>query len=131
MQNYVIDFVVGPPSTDAKIKELTVCSVKDKDCTPGTLTPAFKDGVTSYKINAPKDTKELEVTATASGPGAVIEINKKGVASGAKTNVPVPGTITLDVTAQDGKAKATYTIVALVGASNDAVRGYPHRRRRC
>ena len=105
-------FTVGPPSTDAKLKEIAI--EKDK----GTLIPGFNPANMAYKLNAPKDTKEIELTLTPEGPGAKMEVDGKPANPGV-TKVPVPGTITVIVTAQDGKAKETYTVVALVGASND------------
>ncbi|PYI56511.1 Ig-like domain-containing protein [Paenibacillus flagellatus] len=80
----------------------------------GTLTPAFSGDTTSYAASVPNDVSQLTVTATALAPGAAIRINGMPVTGGTPSH-PIaltvgPNTIEVEVTAQDGIAKTTYTL---------------------
>jgi hypothetical protein len=91
----------------------TVATLSALAATPGTLSPAFASGTTSYTLTVPGDTPSVSLTPTATDPNATIRINEVAVASGS----PGPAvalaagsvTVTVRVTAQNGVA-ATYTV---------------------
>jgi hypothetical protein len=88
-----------PKSTNAKLSALAVSA--------GTLTPAFNADTEDYAVTVLNDAASITVTGTAADSGATLSAN-----NGTAQNLSVgTNTISLVVTAQDGVAKKTYTVV--------------------
>ncbi len=79
----------------------------------GTLSPAFSSGVNTYTTSVANNVSSLTVTPTASDANSSVKVNSTAVTSGsASGNIPLmvgTNTITVEVTAQDGTTKNTYT----------------------
>jgi hypothetical protein len=82
--------------------------------TPGTLSPAFASGTTSYTLTVPGDTPSVSLTPTVTDPNATIQLNGVAVASGSLgPAIPLGAgsvTVTVRVTAQNGVAATTYAV---------------------
>ncbi|MFF2908909.1 S-layer homology domain-containing protein [Paenibacillus sp. NPDC057934] len=96
-------------SSDASLSNLTLSS--------GTLSPAFVPGVKSYTASVANSVSSITVTPTAGDSSSAVTVNgmpvKSGSASGAiDLNVGSNNTITVEVKAQDGTSKQTYTVTA-------------------
>ena len=81
------------------------------------LRPAFASGTTEYAASAPQFTARVRVTATATDPGAAIQVDGQTVASGAPSQLIQlldnrPKRITVTVTAADGATRKTYAVMA-------------------
>ncbi|MGN8816918.1 cadherin-like beta sandwich domain-containing protein [Oribacterium sp. HCP28S3_H8] len=100
-------------SKDASLSELTV--------SPGELTPAFSNDVTTYDVSVGTDVNTLAVNAVAADSGATVKVSGNDSLNMGENNV------TVTVTAQDGTTQTVYTLnVNKVdgGASqNDAASG--------
>ncbi len=100
-------FVVSPPSSNASLGSLTVSS--------GSLSPAFAAGTLSYTDAVANSVNSISVTPTLADSTANVNVNGVASDSGfASTPIALAvgtNTITVAVTAQDGKTKLTYTIV--------------------
>jgi len=94
-------------ATDANLSALSLSK--------GTLSPAFGANTTGYTASVGFSNSTINVTPTASDNiGATIKINGATVASGSAYSVPLNlgnNTITIEVTAEDGTTKKTYTVV--------------------
>jgi hypothetical protein len=90
----------------------------------GTLSPALEAATVAYTASVPNATTSLTVTPTAAGAGSVIKVNGTAVATGtpsAAIALAVGKTaITIDVTAQNGTTKKTYTVNVTRAASANA-----------
>ncbi|NOY09206.1 MAG: DUF1566 domain-containing protein [Spirochaetes bacterium] len=95
-----------PPDSSAVLSELVISQ--------GTLSPVFTVDVTSYSAWEQSTVASITVTPTAESDAAVIKVNGTTVTSGAPSgNINLsagPDTITIEVTAEDGKTTGTYTI---------------------
>ncbi len=90
-------------STDATLKALSVNT--------GTLSPKFASGTTAYTVNVANNVSSITVNATATHSGAK-------VTGTGKTNLSVgKNTISVKVTAEDGKTTKTYTITVTRAAA--------------
>jgi hypothetical protein len=90
---YTINYTVAAPSTDATLADLQA---------DGATVEGFDAGTVSYDIELPYGTTEVpEVTATLSDTNAAMVITE---ATG------LPGSTTVEVTAEDGATSKTYTI---------------------
>jgi uncharacterized repeat protein (TIGR02543 family) len=84
-------------SSDATLSALTVSS--------GTLTPAFAAATDSYTVNVSNSVSSITLTAAANHEGASV------AGDGSKTLSVGANTFTILVTAEDGEATKTYTVV--------------------
>lgn len=81
----------------------------------GILSPVFSSGTYAYTSNISSDSITSTVTPVASDPSATVKVNGNPIISGGSTDVMgiVAGSINsilIEVTAQDGISKSTYTI---------------------
>lgn len=95
---------VRAPYSDATLSGLVFGSME--------LTPSFNRGVFEYTSTTTAATNTITATPTDSNASAVIENGTTTVTSGnAATWVEGANTVTVTVTAEDGKTTATYTVV--------------------
>ncbi len=96
--------VVRSPSTSTNLYSLSI--------TAGTLSPAFSASTIEYSVTIPAETLNFTISASASSMFATTRIN--GNTSAINYTTSVPGGTTRDylieVTAQDGISKKTYTV---------------------
>jgi hypothetical protein len=104
---YRIDVVKAAPASNNNLSALSV--------TPGTLSPSFASGTTSYTVNVGSNVTSMTVTATLQDTAASMTINGQGTSSGAQS-APItlgePGSSTdipIVVIAPNGDRKS-YTI---------------------
>ena len=81
----------------------------------GTLAPAFDSAVTNYSFRVPNSTATITFTPSTFRPNSSIEVNGIAVLSD-QVSDPVPltvgdNTVTVKVTAQNGVATRTYTVI--------------------
>ncbi len=104
------------PSTDATLSNLIV--------NQGAITPTFDKNTQGYNITVANSITTINVTPTATDPDAVIEVNGTGVLTGtASSNINLnvgDNTINVIVTASNGIAKLTYTVVVTRQPATDA-----------
>ena len=105
------------PSSDASLSNLTVSA--------GELMPAFSSTTTSYTISVENAVATMTVIPVATNDNAAIMVNGDTVDSGTTSNeiaLTEGGTTTIEikVTAQNGVAMETYTILVSRPPSNDA-----------
>lgn len=97
------------PSADAALASLALSQ--------GVLSPAFQPQVAAYAAGVPHAVTALSLTPVAADAGASITVNGTPVASGSATPplALVPGTnvIQVEVLAQNGVARRTYTITVV------------------
>ena len=96
------------PSSDCRLRALEVSDV-DR------LKPVFSPKTLHYTANVNEGVTEVIVTATVNDPFASLQIDGKDAVSG-QPSAPIPlldvyQTVTVVVTAQDGKSSATYEVV--------------------
>ncbi|MGV3638996.1 MAG: cadherin-like beta sandwich domain-containing protein [Adhaeribacter sp.] len=93
-------------SSNANLSALTLSA--------GTLSPAFAAGTTSYTAAVASGVSGITVTPTRADANATIKVKGVAVASGsASALIPLSvgsNTIDVEVTAQDGSTKKTYTL---------------------
>ncbi len=108
-KTYTVTIDREPPSTDARLKRLEVAGITEDG-----LSPVFKASQLSYTATVETGTREVTITPTANEPHATIKVNGEFVASGTACEpielVEVHTIIPIEVTAQDGVTKQTYTI---------------------
>ncbi len=92
-------------SENAKLSSLSV--------KPGGLEPAFSADQKSYKVNVPKDTKEVTITAKAQDAKAKVSI------TGGKNLKPGSNAAKVVVTAENGDTQ-TYQIIIQCGEEKEA-----------
>ncbi|WP_080834903.1 cadherin-like beta sandwich domain-containing protein [Cohnella massiliensis] len=95
----------GPPGSDAELVGLTLSS--------GTLRPYFAPGTTSYSVRVDMSVSSITVMATPADDGATVTVNGAVVANGTPSKaIPLGSgnTIAIEVTAEDGTTKKTYTV---------------------
>ena len=96
------------PSSDATLSNLTSST--------GTLTPSFAPGTTAYSVTVANSVTTLSLTPTVNEPNATAVVN-----SGTAIALAVgANAIPVEVTAQDGTTKITYTVTVNRLPSNDA-----------
>lgn len=91
----------------------------------GSLTPGFAPALTHYTVNLPNSTTSLTLTPSASDAAAGITVNGMALPSGT-ASAPIPlaegdHPITVVVTARDGSASKTYTVLARRATTVNAV----------
>lgn len=95
------------PSTDSRLRALEVSDV-DR------LKPVFTPRTLEYKANVNEGVTEVTVTATANDPFATLRIDGKNATSGQPSEpivlMDIYQTVTVEVTAQDGKSVTVYTV---------------------
>ena len=103
---HLVTLAAAPDSANSRLSALTL--------NPGAPGPAFTPGTTTYTVKVPAGTSTLTVTPTAMDAGAVIEVNgitaASGLPSGPISCAPLPVTLIIKVTAQDGLASTTYRL---------------------
>ncbi|GKS09301.1 hypothetical protein YDYSY3_03010 [Paenibacillus chitinolyticus] len=103
-------------STNANLSNLTLSA--------GTLSPVFASGTTSgYKADVSNGTASINVTPTVADSTATVKVNGSAVASGSPSPVSLnvgANPVTIEVTAQDGTTKKTYTVEVTRAASTNA-----------
>lgn len=107
VMTYRIRVKRADPSTDSRLRALEVSDV-DR------LKPVFRPKVLQYTANVNEGVTEVTVTATVNDPFATLQIEGKNAVSG-QPSEPIPlldihQTVTVIVTAQDGKSSTTYTV---------------------
>ncbi|MEL7564512.1 MAG: cadherin-like beta sandwich domain-containing protein, partial [Dehalobacterium sp.] len=107
---------IAPASNNATLSALTI-----SQCT---LSPTFVSGTTSYTASVANSITSLTVTPTASHADATVKVNGIAVTSGSASspiNLSVGNNaIEIEVTAQDGTTKQTYTITVTRAKSSNA-----------
>ena len=107
---YGATFTVTVSSNNANLASLAP--------SPGTLSPAFASGTTSYTYIFSNTTTAIKVTATTSDAGATIQVGVGGTSSPAQSGVPSQAlplsvgsnAVSVKVTAADGVTTNTYTV---------------------
>ncbi|MFS0837406.1 cadherin-like beta sandwich domain-containing protein [Paenibacillus sp. 1P03SA] len=103
-------------STNANLSNLALSA--------GTLNPGFSSGTTGYTADVSYGTASINVTPTLADGTATVKVNGSTVASGSPSSVSLnvgANTVTVEVTAQDGTTKKTYTVsVTRAAASSNA-----------
>ena len=107
-------------STDATLSGLTISA--------GALSPAFTSAGITYTVSVGNSVTGITVTSTANHAGATITVNTGAVTSGSASgsqslNAGGDTDIVIEVTAQDGSTKKTYTVTvtrAAAAGSTDA-----------
>lgn len=106
---YSIHFVRGAPSSDARLKGLTVDGDIDEE-----FNPVFVSNKTHYTAMVAEGATGVTITATANHPYATIKIDGNLVESGTPSEqidiIEVEQDVEIVVTAQDGVTTMTYTI---------------------
>lgn len=81
----------------------------------GTLSPQFAKDTYNYNVSVPQNNPTIKIAATTNQDGAQLHINGQGAFTGSySSNIPLlvgKNTILIDVTANDGVTKQTYTVV--------------------
>lgn len=83
--------------------------LSDLAVAPGTLSPPFARGVTSYSVAVGKDVTSVTVTATPADPNSEVAIDPEPATGGGVELQPGGNVVTVRVTAQSGAVK-TYTL---------------------
>lgn len=103
--------VTRQPSSNASLREL---SLKDGSGAATSYAPSFSGSITVYTATVASSVTAVTVTPATAEPNATVKVNGTIVASGqasAPVNLSIgPNTITVEVTAQDGTTKNTYTL---------------------
>lgn len=63
------------PATSTTLAGSSDNTLKSLEISPGTLTPAFKSGTTSYTVNLPEDTKAIVVSAVPNDSKAKVAVS--------------------------------------------------------
>lgn len=90
---------------DASLSALTL--------NPGTLAPNFAPATTSYAASVANEVNSIDVTPTATQPGASLTVNGDTATSGAPVEIPLAvggNAVEIVVTAPDDTTTATYTL---------------------
>ncbi|MCQ6562252.1 cadherin-like beta sandwich domain-containing protein [Paenibacillus mendelii] len=104
MKTYTVT-VTRAASANADLSGLTLSS--------GTLSPAFRAATTSYTASVGNEVTSVDITPTAADAEAKVTVNGSAVASGQAKAMALnvgDNTITVQVTAQDGITKRSYTV---------------------
>ncbi len=106
VQTYTLTLTREPSVEDATLRVLELDGA--------TLQPAFASSVLTYTVSVANDIDSVAITATpthASATVAIATLNDNGKAAGPRVELAVgENTITLGVTAADGRAVQTYTL---------------------
>ncbi len=113
-----VDVIPGHPPTDiafgAERASLRSLAVRDKAGNAVSLRPEFSYDVTSYGSTVANSVSSIEVIPTAVDGTATVEVNGEALASGSASRAISlrvgDNTISVDVAAQDGAVKKTYTL---------------------
>lgn len=121
-EGYVLRVTRAAPSDDATLKSLALA---DQD--GGAIAYDFDPLTYSYTVNLPYEVEKVSVTPVTNYTAVEsITVNGKKIASGSTSGLitlayPGQSKIEVVVVAEDGKSKATYTIILVRGApSSDA-----------
>ncbi|MDR6121340.1 LPXTG-motif cell wall-anchored protein [Bacillus sp. SLBN-46] len=102
-------------STNADLSNLTLSA--------GALTPGFSSGTYAYDASVGYAVQTVDVTPTVADAKATVKVNGQAGPSGAAVTVPLnvgSNTITVQVTAEDGKSVKTYTVNVSRQLSNNS-----------
>jgi alpha-tubulin suppressor-like RCC1 family protein/photosystem II stability/assembly factor-like uncharacterized protein len=108
------NFTVATMSSNANLANLWI--------SVGALNPAFNSNVTTYTLNVENDITAAEITAVQADNRASIRINGTVANSGTAYTVDLHAggnPVTVEVTAEDGVTKRTYTVTVIRAASED------------
>ncbi|WP_165452623.1 cadherin-like beta sandwich domain-containing protein [Paenibacillus thalictri] len=90
----------------------------------GTLSPAFEADTTSYTANVGNSISSVTVTPTTADGSAAVTVNgvpvDSGVASASLPLIVGSNTISMEVTAENGTTKKTYTVTVTRAKSSNA-----------
>lgn len=105
-----------PPSPDATLKSLALSA--------GALNDTFTPGRIEYRASVSNEIDSIKITPTVTDAAATITVNGVAVPSGsASGSIPLsagPNTLTIAVTAEDGVATKTYTVIVTRAPSTNA-----------
>jgi uncharacterized delta-60 repeat protein len=114
-QTYTVT-IARLPSSVATLNSLALSA--------GSLSPIFAPGTTTYTLSVANTVTTTTVAPTLTNAAATVKVNGVTVALGsASTSIPLAvgsNTIKVEVTAQNGITKHTYTITVIRAASSDA-----------
>ncbi len=113
-QTYTVT-VTRAGSGDASLSALSLSGV--------TLSPAFASGTTTYTASVRHAVTETTVTATLTYAGAAYEVKLNGVVDQdgiVPLSVGDGNVISVEVTAEDGVTRQTYTVTVMRAGSSDA-----------
>ncbi|MCY4554950.1 MAG: cadherin-like beta sandwich domain-containing protein, partial [Chloroflexi bacterium] len=122
------DWVFGtgtPRSTDATLSGLTASGAARADGTFSALklTPEFLSGTMSYAVTVTSAITHVKLTPTATEPNATVTLDGSAIARDTASEAVAlnvgANTISVEVTAHDGKTSKTYT-VTVTRQSGDA-----------
>ncbi|MEI6715903.1 MAG: cadherin-like beta sandwich domain-containing protein [Verrucomicrobiota bacterium] len=107
-------------SSNAALAGLTVSG--------GTLSAEFRSGLTDYAVTVPNETIALSVTPVVANTTASVKVNGASVTAGAQSTPVVltvgSNVVSVEVTAQDGITKKTYSVnVTRLPSSNAGLAG--------
>jgi len=115
-KTYTLTITKTALSTNAALSGLSLSS--------GTLSPAFTSGNSVYTSSVNNATASITVTPIVADATATVTVNgatvSSGTASGAISLNVGTNTINVDVTAQDGVTKQTYSVAVTRAASSNA-----------
>lgn len=101
-RDYQLTITRAAPSSENHLANLSVSA--------GSLNPAFSRNVTSYTLDLPSSTRQINLTATVADALATLRINGQDATSGSPVSLPV--------------AYGTHTVEVLVTADNGDPRSY-------
>lgn len=108
--------VTRVPGSNADLSALAVSA--------GALSPAFAAAKVAYQDTVPNATASITLTPTLAAAGGTVKVAGVVVASGAASGAIAlaigTNAIAIDVTAQDGTTKKTYTVTVVRLAGSDA-----------
>jgi len=97
-----------------KVTRLGGADLRSLELSKGSLDPAFSPTTTSYTAIVDRTESSITVTATAADAGATIKVNGTATASGTPSAPVTLGTgettITIEMTAKDGRTVKIYTV---------------------
>lgn len=100
-----------------------VATLRSFALSAGPLSPVFAAGATNYTLTVPNGVASTTVTPTLTNANGSVRVNGTLVGSGsASASIPLAvgaNTITVEVTAEDGTTKRTYTVTVTRNASSN------------
>ncbi|MGE6228489.1 cadherin-like beta sandwich domain-containing protein [Paenibacillus chitinolyticus] len=114
-KTYTVSVTRAAASSNADLSNLTLSE--------GTLNPSFASGTTSYTAGVSNNVTTIDVTPTVADSAVTVKVNGSAAVSGSPSSVPLnvgSNTVSVEVTAQDGTTKKTYTVTVTRAASNNA-----------
>lgn len=121
MMEYTLNITRAKASGDARLKSLTAGAATE-------FTPKFVADTYNYSVTIPEGTASITFTAVPVNEYSTMTIDgvelKSGTASAPIEPLTPKSTVVIEVTAQDGKTKAKYTVTVtnrnMIGKNNNA-----------